>query len=219
MSFHTAWGQNPKSSKRAILVWNASKADAPEWSAPVFRSDSLNRRGSNAKLLSNLQDAWPILSPEGLANSNFCFLIDPRPTELLSFCFGSCKPGSYSLLDHRPLEFSEYSHHLEHRLSGGRGGVQTLLVKVQIDFERVNFREELYQILQRSAEAIDAPCHNCIELALSSVMTEPIELRSFISALRAAYPVITIDFDDLTAHSRRDLPKFPFLVGGSLVER
>jgi hypothetical protein len=31
--------------------------------------------------------------------------------------------------------------------------------------------------------------------------SEPIELRSFISALRAAYPVITIDFDDLTAHS------------------
>ena len=50
-------------------------------------------------------------------------------------------------------------------------------------------------------------------------MTEPIELRSSTPALRAAYPVITIDFDDLTAHSRRDLPKFPFLVGGSLVER
>jgi hypothetical protein len=51
------------------------KADPPEWSAPVFRSDPLNRRGSNAKLLSNLQDAGPILSPEGLANGIFCFLI------------------------------------------------------------------------------------------------------------------------------------------------
>src|SRR3984893_13963559 len=99
-------GQDPKCSERAILVWNASKADAREWSAPVFRSDPLNRRGSNAKLLSNLQDAGPILSPEGLANSNFCFLIDPRPAELLSFCFGSSEPGSYSLLAHRPLHFS-----------------------------------------------------------------------------------------------------------------
>src|ERR1700736_3379590 len=97
-----------------FLVWNASKADAPEWSAPVFCSDPLNRRGSNAKLLSNLQDAGPILSPEGLANSIFGFLIDLRPAELLSFCFSSCKPSSYALLDHRPLEFSEYSHHLEH---------------------------------------------------------------------------------------------------------
>jgi hypothetical protein len=196
-----------------------SKADPPEWLAQVFRSDPLNRRGSNAKLLSNLEDPGPILSPEGLANSVFCFLIDLRPAELLSFCSGSCKPRSYSLLDHRSLEFSEHSHHLEHRLSSWRGGVETLLVKVQIDFERVNLREELYKILQRSAEAIDAPCHNCIELALSSVMTEPIELWTFIPALCAAYPMITIDFDDLTTHSRRDLPKFPFLVGGGLVER
>src|SRR3984893_329605 len=99
-------GQDPKCSERAILVWNASNADAPEWSAPVFRCDPLNRRGSNAKLLSNLQDARPILSPEGLANSSFCFLIDPRPAELLSFRFGSSEPGSYSLLAHRPLHFS-----------------------------------------------------------------------------------------------------------------
>jgi hypothetical protein len=33
-------------------------------SAPVFRSDPLHRRGSNAKLLSNLQVAGPILSPD-----------------------------------------------------------------------------------------------------------------------------------------------------------
>jgi hypothetical protein len=46
------------------------------------------------------------------------------------------------------------------------------LVKVQIDFERVNFRKELHQILQRSAEAIDTPRHDCIELALCRVMAE-----------------------------------------------
>ena len=142
------WVKTRNAQNEQILSGMPPEADPPEWLAQVFRSDPLNRRGSNAKLLSNLQDAGPILSPEGLANSNFCFLIDPRPAELLSFRFGSRKPRSYSLLDHGPLEFSEHSHHLEHRLSSGRGSVQTLLVKVQIDFERVNFREELYQILQ-----------------------------------------------------------------------
>lgn len=37
-----------------VLQHNPSKAEAPEWSAAVFRSDPLNRRGSNANLLSDL---------------------------------------------------------------------------------------------------------------------------------------------------------------------
>jgi hypothetical protein len=99
------------------MVWTLAQAagigPVPQgWklsgSAPVFRSDPLNGRRSNAKLLSNLQDPGPILSPEGLADIIFCFLIDLGPAELLSFLLGSCKPCPYTLLDHGSFEFGEH---------------------------------------------------------------------------------------------------------------
>jgi hypothetical protein len=97
------------------MVWTLAQAGigpVPQgWklsgSASVFRSDPLNGRRSNAKLLSNLQDPGPILSPEGLADIIFCFLIDLGPAELLSFLLGSCKPCPYTLLDHGSFEFGE----------------------------------------------------------------------------------------------------------------
>src|SRR5262249_15345234 len=145
-------------------------------------------------------------------------LVDLRPAELLSLRLGSSKAGSDALLDHGPLELGKHAHHLEHRLSGRRRGVEALLVEIEIDLERMNFREEFHQILQRAPEAIDAPCHYRVEFPLDGVPTQAIELRSFASAFGATNAVITIDLNDIAAHSVSNLPKFPLLIGGGLVE-
>jgi hypothetical protein len=58
------WVKTRNAQNEQILSGMPPEADPPEWLAQVFRSDPLNRRGSNAKLLSNLEDAGPILSPE-----------------------------------------------------------------------------------------------------------------------------------------------------------
>jgi hypothetical protein len=67
-------------------------------------------------------------------------------------------------LDHGSLEFSEDAHHLKHLLPRRCGRVESLLVKVEIDFQSMDFGQA-DQILQRSAESIDRPGYNHIELS------------------------------------------------------
>ena len=63
------------------------------------------------------------------------------------------------------LELGEYAHHLKHRLTGRRGGIDTLLMQVQIDLFGVEFLQHAHEIYQRSAQPIDALGSDHIELA------------------------------------------------------
>jgi hypothetical protein len=41
--------------------------------------------------------------------------------------------------DHRALELREHAEHLKHRPASGRGGIEALLVQIEVDTRRVNF--------------------------------------------------------------------------------
>src|SRR5262249_13941786 len=115
--------------------------------------------------------------------------------------------------------FGKHAHHLEHCLSCRRRCVEALLVEIQVNLKRMNLGQELHQILQRAAETIDAPSHDSIEFPFCGIPTEAIELGSLISAFGTAHAMITVDLNDLAAHSGGNLPKLPLLIGCGLVER
>src|SRR6516165_8961693 len=60
---------------------------------------------------------------------------------------------------------------------------------------------------------INAPSHHHVEFAARSRFAERIEVRPAIAALRAANPVVLINFDDLAAHVGGNLAQLTFLVG------
>ena len=93
--------------------------------------DTLHGATANATLGSNLQNA--LSDPQLALDSPFQSLVNPGPAELLARFYGPLKPGVDSLADHRALELSERARDLKHELSGRRGRVDRLLVKVHID--------------------------------------------------------------------------------------
>jgi hypothetical protein len=67
---------------------------------------------------------------------------------------GPGQPCVDALADHLPLKFSEHAEHAEERLTCRRGGVDALLVEVQIDPYAVQFLKESDEVEQRPPQAI-----------------------------------------------------------------
>jgi hypothetical protein len=59
--------------------------------------------------------------------------INPRPTELLALRYGALKASMNTLADYAALKHSESAADLEHQPTGRCGGVDRLLVEVQVD--------------------------------------------------------------------------------------
>ena len=69
-----------------------------------------------------------------------------------------------------------------------------------------------------TAQPIDAPGHDHVELPLGRIATERIERRAPVPAPGAADAVILVDLDDLTAHAARDLAQLALLIGRGLFD-
>jgi hypothetical protein len=61
----------------------------------------------------------------------------------------------------------------------------------------MQFAEEAYEILQRSAEAIDGPSSNKIELAARDPAAQPIECRALLTPFAGADPLVGERDNDL----------------------
>ena len=116
--------------------------------------------------------------------------VERRAAEPLAVPTGPLKAGAEPLLDHRPFELGKDAHHAEQRLAGRRGGVDALLVKVQVDLGGVDLAQEPDQVLQAAPKPIDAPGHDDIELPPVGIAVQPIERGALLSALGAADAVI-----------------------------
>src|SRR5215831_911058 len=100
---------------------------------------------------------------ESLADGGFEIGINPWPAQRLTLILRPRKAGADTFLDHGALEFSEHAHHLKHRLAGWRRGVDSLLVQIQVDLERMNIGQA-DKVLQRAPKAIDRPRHHHVKL-------------------------------------------------------
>src|SRR6516165_7744679 len=87
----------------------------------------------------------------------------------------------------------------------------------QIDLQGMQFGKKTDQVLKATAEPIDAPGHDQIELPLGGVATQAIKFRAAVPALSVAYAMVPIDADDLAAHAGSDLAKLTLLVRRSLL--
>src|SRR5262249_15405792 len=83
-------------------------------------------------------------------------------------------------------------HHFNHRLAGWCRRVEALLVQEQVNTERVQFGQQADQVLQASAQPINAPSHYHVEFAARSRFAKRIEGRPAIAALRAANAVVLV---------------------------
>ena len=72
----------------------------------------------------------PFPERSALRAAVFAASVNPWSPEGRAVCLGALQTRHHALADHRPLELSEYTHHLEHGLTGGCGGVESLLVQV-----------------------------------------------------------------------------------------
>jgi hypothetical protein len=72
----------------------------------------------------------------------------------------SRQSGRDTLADHGPLELNENAEHLKQRLAPPAYTYRCLLVEVEVDTLRVDFRQHAEQVLERAAKPIDRPGGN-----------------------------------------------------------
>ena len=82
-------------------------------------------------------------------------ILEPPAAELNAVSLGPAQAGHDALADHRALELGEHAQHLEHRPAGRRRCIEPLLVQEQVDALGVELAQEVQQVDQRAAQAID----------------------------------------------------------------
>jgi hypothetical protein len=93
------------------------------------------------------------------------------------------------------------------------------LVQVEIAADGVQLVEETDEILQRSAETIDGPCRNHVDLALGDGFEEPVEGGPLVAALGSRDALVGELASDDPAALRRGREELAALVLDGLVVR
>ena len=119
-------------------------------------------------------------------------IADTRPSQLYALGPRPVEAGGDTLADHFPLELGEDAHHLKQGLPARRGGVNALLVKIEIDALGVNVAEEGHEVLQAPAEPINGPGSDDIELAPGGVLAKVVKSWPLVPSLGATYAVIDV---------------------------
>ena len=69
----------------------------------------------------------------------------------------SPEPGGDAFTDDGALDVGEDAEHAEHGPPAGCGGVEALLVQVEVHALGANVAEEAYEVWERSSDPIDGP--------------------------------------------------------------
>src|SRR5262245_42895494 len=86
------------------------------------------------------------------------------------------------LLDHAALELGESACDLEEQLAMWRGGVEVLLIEVEVDANRLEVLDCLQQVGQGPPQPVYRPGHDDVEPAPSGILEHGVEPWSLISA-------------------------------------
>jgi hypothetical protein len=93
--------------------------------------NALHRTSADATLARDL--AYAFAATQMRLDAHFKRGIDPRPAELLALRDRALKTSVDPLTDHAALKLGKSAADLKHELAGRRGGVDRLLIEVQID--------------------------------------------------------------------------------------
>src|SRR5262249_19633082 len=122
------------------------------------------------------------------------------------------EPNLHALADHGALEFRECAGYLEEQPAHRCGGVDVLLVQIQIDAGRLKVLDGAKQIDEGPPHAIDGPSHNDVELPTARVVEHGIERRALVAAFGARDALVCIDLYHLPATALCDLPEASGLI-------
>jgi hypothetical protein len=132
---------------------------------------------------------------------------------------GALKACTHSFNDQGSLELREDTGHLEERTAGRSGRVEGLLVEVEANASRLQFRQERHEALQTSPESIDAPGRDHVELAPRSSLAHPIERWAPCAALGTTHALINELLEYPPASPASDLVERLELPGDGLTIR
>src|SRR5262245_58445283 len=122
------------------------------------------------------------------------------------------EPSPDALADHGALKLTEGARDLEQQFAVGRGGIDVLLVEVQIDPNGLEVLDGLKQVDQRPSQAVNGPGHHHIEFAPAGVLEHAIEPRALVAPFGTADAGVPVDLHDGPAPALGNLLELPHLV-------
>jgi hypothetical protein len=125
-------------------------------------SDPQHRSNAHPEVMRNAPDPGPLgAGRDDRRHLVRVAILQPPPAELNAISLGPAQAGHDPFPDHRAFELGKHPEHLEHRPAGWRRRIEALLMQEQVDALGVEFTEEVQQVYQGAAEAIDRPgCHH-----------------------------------------------------------
>jgi hypothetical protein len=144
-------------------------------------------------------------------------ILQPPAAKLNAIRLGPAQTGHDAFADHRPFELGEYSQHLEHRPPRRRRRIEALLVQEQVDALGVEFAQEVEQVNQRPAQAIDRPGRDHVDVAAGDRLEQPVEPRSLVAAFGTGDTGVLENLHHASAVACCDLFQFTTLVVGGLL--
>jgi hypothetical protein len=181
-------------------------------------SHPAHRADTHPEIASNPTDTDP-RSPRGDDRGHLVRIAIFKPTaaELNAIRLGPAQTGHDALADHRAFELGKYAQHLEHGPAGWCRCIEALLVQEQVDALGVKFAQEVQQVDQGAAEAIDRPCRDHVDVAAGDGLQQAIEARALVAALGAGDTGVLEKLDHAPAVACGDLFEFTSLIFGGLL--
>src|SRR5262249_47795955 len=142
--------------------------------------------------------------------------IDPWPAKLLTRCFGPLKPGVDALSDHAALEFGKGAGNLKHELPGRRGGVERLLIEIEIDAVCLQGLDCAQKVDERAAQTVNCPGHHNVKSASLGILEHLIETGPGLASLGSADASVAVFLDDLPSTPPRNPVQFAHLIFNGL---
>jgi len=178
-----------------------------------FSLDPLHHTDANTYLGGDLADALAAVS-KGRADITLFGALGA--SQGLALGLGASEAGIDALADHAAFEFGEDATHLEHGTAGRGGGVERLLMQVEITADGLQFGHEGHQVLEAAPQAINRPRHDHIVFPSGGALAQGIEGRPLVPPLGAADAVVDVACHDLPAHPAGDGFQLTHLVVGGL---
>ena len=116
------------------------------------------------------------------------------------------------LPEDRPLKLREHGQHAEHCPACRGRGVETLRVEIQIHLPVIDLAKEAYEMLERSAQTIDGPAGDKVDLSPGDHLHETIISGTLIPTLRSRDSFVGQLGNDGPAQTIRNGHEFPALV-------
>src|SRR6516225_7435795 len=172
--------------------------------------DALHRASPDPEGPSHLQDTHTLRKL--LSHLAFGRAVYLRPAELHALSDSALEAGFDSLANHCALKLSERAGDLENELAHRRRRVDGLLVQIQIHAAGFEVLDRVEQVNEGTAQAVNRPCHDDIELPPAGVLEHGIESRPSVSSLGARDACIAVDLHDVPTAPPGHLPKLADLI-------